>query len=185
MTLRLCLVRHGSTAWSDAGRIDGWTDVPLNDRGRRQARCLAATLDPAAFDGIWSSDLRRASETAALAVGGSATDRRLRELDFGELEGLTWDDCAPTVRGELAGFDDFRAPSGESTADLRERVVDLLTELDDGDHLLFTHAGVIRLLSAPSTMPAFGRPVWVTGPPARVGWTEGRRRPWGPRSTRT
>jgi probable phosphoglycerate mutase len=162
VTLRLCLVRHGSTDWSDAGRFDGWTDVPLNERGRRQARELASTLDPSAFDGIWSSDLRRASETAALAVGGAVSDRRLRELDFGELEGLTWDECVPAVRAELAGFDGFRAPSGESTTDLRQRVTDLLAEIDDGDHLLFTHGGVIRLLTTASAMPGLGRPVRVT-----------------------
>ena len=161
MRLRLCLVRHGSTDWSDAGRLNGHTDAPLNERGRRQARELAAELAAAAFDGIWSSDLRRATETAELAVGGATTDRRLRELDFGDLEGMTWEQLSPSVQQALLAFEGFRAPAGEGTADLRDRVRGFLAELPDGDHLVFTHGGVIRLLTSSSTTPSFGTTVWV------------------------
>jgi probable phosphoglycerate mutase len=145
--MRLWLVRHGATDWSDAGRLNGWTDIPLNDLGRRQARDLHRGLGAKDFDGVWSSDLSRASETALLVVGPAATDGRLRELDFGRLEGLSWAECPAAIQNELLAFDEFVAPGGESVGNLRDRVLEFLGELSPGDHLVFTHGGVIRLLS--------------------------------------
>lgn len=144
--LQLWLVRHGATDWSDAGWLNGWTDVPLNESGRAQARGLAATLDSTEFTRVWSSDLRRATETAKLAVGRSTPDRRLRELDFGRLEGLTWEQCPPDAQRALRDFDGFHAPDGESVAELSRRVRDFVAALTPGEHLVFTHGGVIRVL---------------------------------------
>ena len=146
LAVNLWLVRHGATAWSDAGRLNGWTDVPLNDAGRRQAVALRQRLAGHSFAGIWSSDLVRATQTASLAAREHVADRRLRELDFGSLEGKTWDDCPREVRDGLAAFDGFSAPSGESVAQLRTRVLDFVETLEEGDHALFTHGGVVRLL---------------------------------------
>ena len=146
ISARLWLVRHGATDWSDKGRLNGWADVFLNERGRLQAERLAAWLAGKAFAGVWSSDLSRSTETARLAASGAATDERLRELDFGELEGRTWDECPPEVRQALAAFDDFEAPGGEAVTQLRRRVHEFAMALGDGDHLVFTHGGVIRLL---------------------------------------
>jgi len=146
MTVRLWLVRHGATDWSDARRLNGWTDTPLNDRGRLQARSLAERLNARQFARVWSSDLARAAETARLALGEPVLDPRLRELEFGMLEGSRWEDCTADVRGALAAFDDFEAPGGESVAGLRSRVIRFVEELPEGDHLVFTHGGVIRLL---------------------------------------
>ena len=130
---------------SEAGRFNGWTDVALNERGRAQAYALRNRLS-SAYDGIWSSDLSRAVETAAIASVTATTDRRLRELDFGRLEGKTWDGFSPDIRRSLLEFDSFTAPGGESTRQLRDRVADFLSSLDVGRHLLFTHGGVIRVL---------------------------------------
>lgn len=146
MSVRLWLVRHGVTDWSDAARLAGWTDIPLNDAGRFQAVRLGERLAGKTFAGIWSSDLRRATETARLAVGGASADRRLRELDFGRLEGTRWDQCSAPMREALLGFDGFKAPGGESVRLLRRRVLDFIDGLPDGEHVLFTHGGVIRLL---------------------------------------
>ena len=146
MSGTLWLVRHGATDWSDAGRLNGWTDVPLNERGRAQAKSLAEPLHGIRFAGVWSSDLRRASETARLAGRGAASDVRLRELNFGTLEGRTWDRCPSDLQESLVAFDGFRAPGGESVVALATRVSRFLEELPDGDHALFTHGGVIRLL---------------------------------------
>jgi len=143
---RLWLVRHGATDWSDAGRLTGWRDIPLNDEGRRQAQLLRTRLRSIEFDGIWSSDLSRAMETARVAVGGARADERLRELDFGELEGRTWDQCSPEVQAELFSFDRFVAPGGESVSELRTRIFAFTDTLPDGRHLIFTHGGVIRVL---------------------------------------
>ena len=144
MTVRLWLVRHGSTDWSDQGRFNGWTDVPLNGRGRAEAARLAGSLATRRFAGVWSSDLARAVETARLSVGAATPDRRLRELNFGAIEGRTWDECPPQIRRELLAFDSFAAAQGESVQDLMSRVAAFVEELPAGDHLLFTHGGVIR-----------------------------------------
>lgn len=146
MSVHLWLVRHGATDWSDAARFCGWTDVPLNEAGRRQARAFGDRLTEHRFAGAWTSDLSRAAETARLAVGGAVPDPRLRELRFGRLEGLRWDECPAPVRSALLAFDGFRAPDGESVEELRERVAAFTEGLSGGDHLVFTHGGVIRAL---------------------------------------
>lgn len=146
MTTRLWLVRHGETDWSAAGRLNGWRDVPLNERGRAQARGLADRLRDQRFVATWSSDVKRSTETARLADRSPAIDRRLRELDFGALEGMTWGELDEATQRALIGFDRFQAPGGESVAMLQARVADFIAGLDLGDHLVFTHGGVIRLL---------------------------------------
>src|SRR5206468_4159010 len=104
------------------------------------------SLGEGVFAGVWSSDLSRCTETARLAAGGARRDERLRELNFGTLEGLRWADCSDEIRRSLLAFDDFRAPGGESVRDLRERVGSFLGSLEGGEHLVFTHGGVIRSL---------------------------------------
>jgi broad specificity phosphatase PhoE len=146
MSARLWLVRHGATDWSDAGRLTGWTDIPLNDVGRRQAQLLRRRLRTIEFDGVWSSDLSRAIETARLAIGGARSDERLREVDFGELEGRTWDQCSPEEQAELVAFDRFVARGGESVSEPRSRVLAFTDTLSDGSHLVFAHGGGIRVL---------------------------------------
>jgi probable phosphoglycerate mutase len=95
---------------------------------------------------VWSSDLTRAVETAQIAVGPPTQDGRLRELDFGELEGKGWDDLLPETRHALVAFDGFKAPGGESLDQLRFRIAAFVEELLPGDHLMVTHGGVARLL---------------------------------------
>jgi 2,3-bisphosphoglycerate-dependent phosphoglycerate mutase len=146
MTTRLWLVRHGETDWSVAGRLNGWQDVPLNERGRAQARALADGLIGQSFAGTWSSDLQRSIETARLAIGEPTVDPRLRELDFGALEGRTWSELDVATQNELIGFDGFQAPGGEPVATFRARVTDFIAGLEPGDHLVVTHGGVIRML---------------------------------------
>jgi probable phosphoglycerate mutase len=146
VTTRLWLVRHAETDWSSAGRLCGWTDVSLNERGRDQARALAWTLAGRRFTTAWSSDLRRAVETARLSYGSPTTDPRLRELRFGALEGSRWAELAPPIQGALSSFDRFAAPDGEAVDALRQRVLAFVADLPPGDHLVFTHGGVMRLL---------------------------------------
>jgi 2,3-bisphosphoglycerate-dependent phosphoglycerate mutase len=147
VTTRLWIVRHGATDWSEAGRFNGWTDVSLNELGRRQSERLRERLRAREFDGIWSSDLVRTTETARLAGAGNAVpDARLREIDFGALEGLTWAECPAHVREGLIAFEGFEAPGGESVSGLTDRVLEFVEGLSHGDHLVFTHGGVIRVL---------------------------------------
>lgn len=157
-TTTLLLVRHGATRWSEAGRLNGWTDIPLSELGRAQARELGRAIDLRPGTAIWSSDLERATATAsalrsaATGAGGNVVrnDERLRELDFGALEGLIWSELEPATRRALMDFDRFVAPGGESVAALAARVDDFLAHLQrvdgSGRHVLVTHGGVIRLL---------------------------------------
>jgi broad specificity phosphatase PhoE len=89
----LLLVRHGETDWNAEGRLQGHTDRPLNDYGRRQARALADRLADDGVTAVYASDLIRARETAeivaerlGLPVG---VDPDLRERNWGNWEGLT------------------------------------------------------------------------------------------------
>ena len=89
----VAFVRHGITDWNREGRIQGWRDIPLNEAGRRQAFLVARRLSNEPFDLIFSSDLKRAAETAETigkALRKTVTlDERLREKKLGRLEGLT------------------------------------------------------------------------------------------------
>jgi broad specificity phosphatase PhoE len=137
----LLLVRHGETDWNAEGRLQGHTDRPLSDYGRRQAQQLAAELDGEELVAIYSSDLARARETAEI-VGrrlGLPTvfDPDLREKDWGTWEGLT---AAERDRVELVG---------ESTEAHRDRILDALRRISerhpgDGCVLVVTHGGSMR-----------------------------------------
>jgi probable phosphoglycerate mutase len=144
--LELWLVRHGETDWNLRQLLQGWVNIPLNDTGRSQARHLADQLRGRIFDDVWSSDLDRAVETARLAYGEPQQDVALRELDFGDIQGLSWRHLSADIRDEMIGFDDFSAPGGESHQQMESRVLDFLNALPDGSHLVFTHGGVIRML---------------------------------------
>ncbi|MDE2127382.1 MAG: histidine phosphatase family protein [Armatimonadetes bacterium] len=110
---RVLIVRHGETAWNLEGRIQGQTDVCLSPAGVVQAGLLADRIarDFAPVSAIYSSDLRRASQTAAaisLRCGaGVVTDPRLREYALGRWEGLTANDIAANGEAEL--YRSFRA----------------------------------------------------------------------------
>jgi len=81
-----------------------------------------------------------------MVVGGAALDPRLREIDFGQLEGRTWGECDAATQEALIAFDGFAAPSGESSAQVRDRALGFVNELGVGSHLVFTHGGLIRIL---------------------------------------
>jgi alpha-ribazole phosphatase/probable phosphoglycerate mutase len=166
--LEVWWVRHASTVWNSEGRWQGHTDVALCEAGRAEARCLAIRLRPIPFDAAWSSDLGRCLETASLALPDRhlLTDRRLREMPMGPLEGLTWDEAAPEVREAIHQWwtDPYGNPfpgSTESLRDVTERVQAWLDEQPvDGRIIAFTHGGVIRCC------------LWaLTGPPRNRSWS--------------
>jgi probable phosphoglycerate mutase len=143
---RVWLLRHCSTVSGEEGRLLGWRDEPLSPTGRRHALSLRKEVEAIAPDHVWSSDLRRAVETARLASREPRVDGRLREIDFGRLEGLTWERCSVGHREALARFEGFAAPDGETLDQLRVRVHAFVEELGPGRHLVVTHGGVVRLL---------------------------------------
>jgi broad specificity phosphatase PhoE len=143
----LLLVRHAETEWNREGRWQGHADPPLNEAGRAQAHALAATLAGEHLDAIYSSDLRRAAETAEIlgaALGRPVTpDPDLREIDVGSWSGLT--------RKEVAErFPDWDTHDGESLDELQARVVAAVRRIADrhadGLVLIVTHGGSIRSL---------------------------------------
>lgn len=145
--LILYLARHGETTWNRERRLAGWADVPLTERGRQQARELGQRLQGEAFDQLWSSDLQRAINTARLATGQEPRqDARLREIDFGQLDGLPWPSLEERWRLALTAYDSFQAPGGESLEQLDARLRGFLEELPAGRHLLCAHGGVLRHL---------------------------------------
>jgi glucosyl-3-phosphoglycerate phosphatase len=135
---RLLLVRHGQTEWNRTGRVQGATDIPLDDLGHAQAKAVApivATYRPSV---LWSSDLSRAATTAAYvgeACGLTAVhDQRLREWGFGEREGLTGPEFEAADPEAYAAFRLGRydaVPGAERSAEVRERFVAALRDLLD------------------------------------------------------
>lgn len=148
-SVELWLVRHGESTFNAEGRYAGWSDPPLTEAGEAMARALQPILSGTSFDGIWRSDRIRTRETARLAGHPDArVDERLREVDFGSMEGLTYFEAGEEWRLRLRSFDDFQAPDGESTADLRARVESFIADLPAGRHLVFSHGGWIRCVIA-------------------------------------
>jgi probable phosphoglycerate mutase len=147
--LELWLVRHGESTFNAEGRYAGWSNPPLTPAGEAMAQALLPRLAGIAFDGVWSSDRIRAQETARLAGFASVpTDLRLREIHFGDLEGKTHLEMGEHWRERLHSFADFTAPGGESTADVQRRAQDFVASLPGGRHLIFSHGGWIRSLTA-------------------------------------
>jgi broad specificity phosphatase PhoE len=140
----LLLVRHGETDWNAEGKLQGHSDRPLNDYGRRQAQALGDRLAAGQFDALYASDLSRARETAeilgaklGLAV---AVDPDLREKNWGSWEGLTSDERLHV------------AYEGETTEAHRERTlraVERIAERHPGGRVVVvTHGGSLRRLQA-------------------------------------
>jgi broad specificity phosphatase PhoE len=152
ITTDLLVVRHGQSEWNAIGRWQGHADPALSELGRRQAAVAAGSIG--AVDGIISSDLLRAAETAAiiaqqLGVGPVMVDQRLRERDVGEWSGLTRSEID---RGWPGWLDDDRRPAGFEDADsVLARVLDAFDTIRDtspgGALLVVTHGGVIRTLA--------------------------------------
>lgn len=148
----ITLIRHGVTEWNMQGRVQGRTDVPLADKGRRQAEALAPRFADKDFL-LFSSPLSRAMETAKIAFPNYSIreEPRLRELHFGIFEGQTLAERqadAAWLQWQEESFE-VPAPGGESYADVRLRVADWLLSLPADKHIVaVTHSGVIRSLLA-------------------------------------
>jgi len=155
--VRLILVRHGETIWNDERRYQGEADLPLSESGEIQARQVAVRLADEAIDLIYSSDLKRALQTAdrVAAVHGTKiiVERRLRELSFGAWEGLTYAEIQERYPQALARWEEeplvTAPPGGESLNGLVGRVKDFcddLKRLEEETVLLVSHGGPLREL---------------------------------------
>jgi broad specificity phosphatase PhoE len=158
--VELICVRHGRTAWNAGGRFQGHTDVPLDDEGRAQATALGALLRGDRIDVAVSSDLARAAETARIVLGARAVPLRLdpdwREMQFGDWEGLTWEQIR-AANPQLAATGGTTVKNytpgggGESFDALTRRVARAAQRViaetpEDGAALVATHAGPLHAL---------------------------------------
>ena len=154
------LARHGETDWNRARRIQGQADIPLNQSGRAQAGLLGQRLADVSFSAIYASDLSRAMETARLAAGEGASElvpvRELREIAYGEWEGLTF---AEAEARDPEGFAErmlrqnvrYAPPGGENVEQFVERVrqfhVRVRARHGSGERLLVVgHSGSLLAL---------------------------------------
>ena len=142
----LLLARHGETDWNRELRIQGSSDIELNELGRQQAQFLAQELTDVDLDAIYSSDLSRAQATAAAVAATHGLelqlDPRLRERSFGSWEGLTREDISTFPKGSRH--------DGESDDDVRRRVLAAVEEIaanHPGEQVLVvSHGGALNTL---------------------------------------
>lgn len=187
---RLCVVRHGETAWNAEHRVQGQSDVPLNATGRAQALAAAKVLAKEAFEAVYSSDLQRARQTAEPAASALAlevvADPDLRERHYGIFEQLTYAEVKTRFPEEYARFlahdPGFDFHTGEALRDFFERSISAVTRIaarHAGGHVLvFTHGGVLDMLYRHARGIPLGAPRDFGIPNAGLNRLELRARGW-------
>ena len=148
----LLLVRHGETDWNRDNRVQGQTDTPLNATGLAQAEELATSLSSTPLVAIYSSDLSRARDTAAVVAGLHGlpvqVDADLREKNFGTWEGLT----DLEIRERFPHATRGTWGDGETTAQVGERAVRAIERIRarhaSGTVLVISHGGTMRAIFA-------------------------------------
>ena len=156
---KIHLVRHGETDWNRELRWQGQSDVPLNARGREQARALGASLTNVPLAAIYSSDLRRAAETAEIVAEQLQlplrVDAALREIDVGSWQGLTLTQLRVRVPEAVTRWEETGErgwDEGESHDDMLRRVVEAIRSIavrhSDEEVLVVSHGGPIGALKA-------------------------------------
>jgi probable phosphoglycerate mutase len=159
-TAHICVVRHGETDWNVAGILQGWIDVPINDKGRRQADELAASFAASGFSAVYSSPLIRALETAEIVarlmqLPPPICHEGLKERHFGVVQGVPKAQLAE-LNPELLKQILERNPScsfdqGESMDHFATRVVDALENIAEPNLgkrvLLITHGWVMDVIT--------------------------------------
>jgi 2,3-bisphosphoglycerate-dependent phosphoglycerate mutase len=167
MSTRICFIRHGETDWNVAKRIQGQTDIPLNDTGRSQALAMAFNAAHYDFSAVYSSDLGRARDTAKMVAERRGLEvnalPQLRERHFGIFQGLTAEEGLQRYPAAHACYKardlDYDFETGESLLRFAERVkeaVDYLTKHHSEQTIaVVSHAGVLEVVYRQAT----GRPL--------------------------
>ncbi|MBI3222070.1 MAG: histidine phosphatase family protein [Nitrosomonadales bacterium] len=182
MSTRICLIRHGETDWNATRRIQGQTDIPLNETGHAQAQAMAANSAHYDFSAIYSSDLSRAFDTAqaVAARGGLEVIKlaQLRERHFGIFQGLTADEAAqryPEAYAHYKGRDlNYGFETGESLLGLAQRVteaVEWMVRQHSGQTIaVVCHAGVLDIVYRKATGRALHAPRDFAIPNCALNW---------------
>lgn len=144
------LVRHGETDWNAEKKIQGHTDIALNQNGRKQAKELANTIAHLKIDKIISSDLLRARETAEIVneeINKRVSfDTRIKEVGFGLLEGIKIENITPKL------WDTYNLNPEVIEAESKEHVFERVKEFFDelqfskDNILIVTHGGILRMI---------------------------------------
>lgn len=153
-------IRHGETDWNRIGRLQGQTEISINARGREQAlrngQLLAEMAEEIAECAFVASPLLRTCQTMEIVLGALGrpvdaftTDERLKEINFGRWEGMSWKELKVSDRTTYdARYKDpwnVAAPDGESYADLSARTQDWLRSLARPT-VVVSHGGISRCL---------------------------------------
>jgi len=161
---RLILVRHGQTEWNRLGRYQGQSDIELNETGLKQTQQAAERLATEKINAIYCSDLMRARQTAEIIAskhnmaGAIHESPLLREMNFGDYEGLTFDQMDPKFQlifsadpSWRSSGPNVRAPNGESIADLAARVKQFIQQIlehhrQEETILIAAHGGPLQVM---------------------------------------
>ncbi|GGY25072.1 histidine phosphatase family protein [Paludibacterium paludis] len=184
--VRVCMVRHGETAWNAERRLQGQTDIPLNITGEEQAERLARTLrhQGLSFDAVYSSDLSRALATARPVAQWQNlplnTAPALRERHFGLFQGLTYEEAAerhPEAYARYARREpDFTPENGESLLAFQARVTGFMhacARQHPGQTLFIVcHGGVLDIAYRLATGMELSKKRDFTIPNAALNWLE-------------
>ena len=183
-TTKLCLIRHGETTWNTERRLQGHTDTPLNANGALQARQMAQALKDIklTFDVLYTSDLKRAADTANAVVElfgiEAQVDSALRERHFGALQGLSIPD-APSLRPDIwhahiARDLDHDLEGGESIQQFALRVENALQKIQARHTgktiLIVSHGGTLDMMYRIASKQALNTDRIVSVPNASLNW---------------
>ena len=183
-TTRFCLVRHGETDWNVERRLQGHTDIPLNEKGAQQASQMASALQAIdlQFDVLYTSDLQRAAQTAHAIEKvfrvSAIVHKGLRERNLGVLQGLTMKE-APDLEPELWNTHLSRSlheelRGGESIVQFADRIRNALEEIylkHKGETvLLVSHGGALDMMYRIASNQALDADKAVSVPNASLSW---------------
>lgn len=144
------LVRHGQTDWNAKAKIQGQTDIELNETGMLQAEKVREKIKNIKIDQIISSDLKRARKTAEIINEAFNKkiyyDKRLREMNYGEIEGQVKGEITKEM-WDMLNYEPQKI-NAEDRADVFKRTTELLKEIEKSNEnvLLVSHGGVIRVM---------------------------------------
>lgn len=146
----IVFVRHGKTGLNERGCFIGNTDCDISEEGLKQAEKIKNFLGKFSFDGVYVSPLKRAVQTANVLSKEYILDDRLREMNFGVFEGLSYQEIKKMYPEYLRAWNEdyqkYRIPGGENLEDVFNRVEDFIDDIKNGHErvLVVTHGGVIR-----------------------------------------
>ncbi|MDO5110880.1 MAG: histidine phosphatase family protein [Clostridia bacterium] len=156
--MKLILARHGQTDWNTCFRVQGRTDIPLNERGRAQAQALSERLSCMKIDVVYASPLQRAQESARFIADRQGcpliVDERLIERDFGEWEGVIMPELSKTQPALWDVWvktpESCAIPGAETVQQVNARSLDFAADVfsryKDGNVVMISHANPVKLI---------------------------------------